>query len=287
MPPAERGTETQRAIVERWVAFLSQVAGVEVIWLEGSLVDDRAHPWSDIDMRLGIADEVYDQLWEGDRLQLLAGLDEHHVLWNLGFIRAVTSEGVVVELAGRKVSELASQELYEWKFLFNRLPDGPPAFRKLPERSTAETWPAPQASDSDVLNHTNVILHLMALTPPNFYNRQVFSAAYTLDYLRSILFRVMYQRLGVRFSKRAKELSQFFPPEFLEDLKNTYTQERESALDLRAIAAAVIRTYAALERHLRGWSEQVGGGFEPEWYQRLFEKVESDLNRFVESDPRK
>jgi predicted nucleotidyltransferase len=51
-----RGAHAQHRLVERWVASLTQLAGVETIWLEGSLVDDRANPWSDVDLRVALAD---------------------------------------------------------------------------------------------------------------------------------------------------------------------------------------------------------------------------------------
>src|SRR5712692_7228163 len=105
----ERGAHEQHRLVERWVASLVQLPAVEVIWLEGSLVDDRANPWSDVDLRIGLADDAYAQLWETERAPLLEALGEYLLLWNKGFVRAVTAEGIVVELAARKVSELTSQ----------------------------------------------------------------------------------------------------------------------------------------------------------------------------------
>src|SRR5258708_5565083 len=100
------GVDRQHRLVEQWTGALSQIPEVNVIWLEGSLVGDRANPWSDIDLRVGLADAAYHQLWEEDRSPLLQGLGEHLRLWDKGFVRAVTAEGIVVELAARKTSEL-------------------------------------------------------------------------------------------------------------------------------------------------------------------------------------
>jgi hypothetical protein len=47
------------------------------------------------------------------------------------------------------------------------------------------------------------------------------------------------------------------------------------------MAAALIRTFAALRKHLQAQSEQAGGGFEPEWFDRLFEKMRGDIQRLV------
>src|SRR2546428_11207769 len=95
----EHGAHEQHRLVERWVTSLAQLAGGEVIWLEGSLVDDRANPWSDVDLRIALADDAYAQLWETDRAPQLVALGEYLLLWNKGFVRAVTAEGLVVEVA--------------------------------------------------------------------------------------------------------------------------------------------------------------------------------------------
>ena len=91
----------------------------------------------------------------------------------------------------------------------------------------------------------------------------------------------MYQRLGMLVGKRNKHLSQIFPPDFIADLESTYTGEGESALDLAAQAEAQIRTMAALGKHLESFSDQVGGGFEPVWFERLFWKMRDDLRQLV------
>ena len=100
-------------------------------------------------------------------------------------------------------------------------------------------------------------------------------------YLRNGLFRLMYQRLGIRFSKRAKELSQIFPIDLIAALKSTYTGAGQSPLALPAIAAAQLRTFAAFEKHLNAMAGQLGGGFGPEWYRRTYAKVTADLQPFI------
>jgi predicted nucleotidyltransferase len=273
--------ELQHAVLDRWVASLAQLPAVRVIWLEGSLVDGRANPWSDIDLRLGIDDEAYEAQWEKDRSDLLEGLGEHLLLWDRGFVRALTTDGIIVELGALKTSELEGRELYEWKVLFDRRPEEPPAFKKLPERSTAETWPGPPVTVEDVHNRTLFILHSLAIAAQDFWRGETCAQAFTLDYLRSELFQILYQRLGIRFAKRNKELSRIFPAEFIEDLKSTYTQPGQSALDPAAIAAAQVRTLSALGKHLQALSDQVGGGFEAEWYPRLLARLTRDLSRLV------
>ena len=86
-----------------------------------------------------------------------------------------------------------------------------------------------------------------------------------------------------RFAKRNKELSQIFPAEFVEDLKATHTRDGEAALDPAALAAAQLRTFAALGKHLRALGEQVGGGFEGEWWERMEARVREDLGQWAQS----
>jgi hypothetical protein len=45
--------------------------------------------------------------------------------------------------------------------------------------------------------------------------------------------------------------------------------------------APQVRTFTALGKHLQALSDQVGGGFESEWYPRLLAKLTRDLSRIV------
>jgi hypothetical protein len=80
--PKQSGAEAQQRLAERWVTSLAQLPAVEVIWLEGSLVDDRANPWSDIDLRIAIADDAYELLWQDNRAAVMEGLGEHRFLFS-------------------------------------------------------------------------------------------------------------------------------------------------------------------------------------------------------------
>ena len=48
---------------------------------------------------------------------------------------------------------------------------------------------------------------------------------------------------------------------------------------------ALDRTFAALGKHLEALSDQVGGGFEPEWFRRLFERAQRDLQALTGAQP--
>ena len=93
---AEGNLAKHWALIEQWVGSLAQIPAVDVVWLEGSLVGNRATPRSDIDLRLAIADAAFTQLWETDRAPLLEGLGEHLSLLT-SFVRALTADGIIVE----------------------------------------------------------------------------------------------------------------------------------------------------------------------------------------------
>ena len=46
----------QQELLERWMKSLIEIPEIDLIWIEGSLVDlKRANPVSDIDIRFGIS----------------------------------------------------------------------------------------------------------------------------------------------------------------------------------------------------------------------------------------
>ncbi len=103
----------QERILAQWILTLAQTSVVQVVWLEGSLVDGRGDPGSDIDIRVGITDDAFVRLWEEDRTGLLTGLGEHLLLHNEEYVRALTQDGVLVELDAYRVSALNDLALHE------------------------------------------------------------------------------------------------------------------------------------------------------------------------------
>ncbi len=69
------------AIIERAVAILSNDERFPAGWLEGSLADRSADPYSDIDLHLCVADDAWDEVWRerlavvGRIAPVLAALD--------------------------------------------------------------------------------------------------------------------------------------------------------------------------------------------------------------------
>jgi hypothetical protein len=278
-------TTIQQATLSRWVATLSKIPEVEVIWLEGSLVDGtKANPGSDIDIRLGIADYAYERLWGHNKTEILSGLGNILRLIDSDWIRALTAEGVIVEIAVSKTSELDGRELDQWRFLLNRLPVGKPAFCQLPRQSPGETWTEREPLTSAfVWNKTEIALAALANCPGPFYNNEYHSARFTLDSFRTELVKLMYRQVGVYFAKRYKHLSEILPPEFLTDLEYTYLAPAALPLDPAALADATLRLFEMTGKHLQQLSDRAGGGFEPEWYWQLHRQVGERLVAFLDS----
>jgi len=275
--PVTPKTTQQWTLIQQWVDSLKQIPELDVVWLEGSLTHHRGDASSDIDMRFGIADGAYEQLWEADRTALLASLGDYLLLETNPFVRALTKSGLLVEAYAHRTSQLNSLELYEWEILFSRLPAGQPTFRKMAQRSPAEVWPAREKVTVEFVRAlTNRYLFLLA-NAPKVRRDDPYSAQYLLDMMRIELIKVMYHRLGLQFGKRGKELADIFPADWLVDLEQSYLSAGANPLDITAISASLIRLFGILGKHLHALSEQVGGGFEPEWYDRLYKQVTARL----------
>jgi hypothetical protein len=285
-PVHTRGTpDRQWALLERWLASLHQLPALDVVWLEGSLAAGdlrlRANAASDIDIRFAIADADYPQLWQEDRTPLLAGLGEY-LLLETTFVRALTTDGIIVEAWAYRTSELAGLAPYEWKILLNRLPAGEPGFLPCPPQSQPETWPDPELLTPDLVRRmTNLALHIMPETPALFYCREPHSIQFTIDFMRIELVKVMYRRLGMRYGKRLKHLSEILPAEWQADLARTHLQAQVHQSQTHVWALTLLALYDVFAKHLQALSEQAGGGFEPVWYARLNQQVAAELRQFA------
>src|SRR5690242_19581421 len=114
----EMAMSQQRIILANWLASLQQLSEVLVVWLEGSLVDEqRTNPGADIDVRLAIQDDAYERLWTTDKRQVLAGLGPILRLIDADWVRALTEDGLIVEIAAYRASELSGLQLSEWEIL--------------------------------------------------------------------------------------------------------------------------------------------------------------------------
>jgi hypothetical protein len=274
---AEGNLAKHWALIERWVGSLSHVPAVDVVWLEGSLVGDRATPRSDIDLRLAITDAAFTELWKTNRTPLLEGLGEYLPLVT-SFVRALTLDGIIVEAGAYRTSEISSLALHEWRVLFSRLPAGQPDFQQLPPATPTELWPSRETLTPKLVRElTNQWLTNMANDPATLFNGELHAARFALDDLRIEFIKLLYRRLGLQFAKRYKHLSEVLPAPWLADLERTYMSPSTFPLDPASIAAAMLALFDVVGKHIQALSEQAGGGFEPLWYARLYRQVQADL----------
>lgn len=279
--PVTPQTVKQWAILERWLPTLRELSEIDLIWLEGSLASGRGNAGSDIDLRLGIADHAYTQLWETDRSPLLTGLGEHIVV-ETRYIRTLTADAVTVEVGADKTSALQGRQLYEWEILFSRLPPGEPTFVNLPARTTAEVWPAwEELTPAVVQKMTNLYLTTMVQVPAIFHSGEWHSAIFQLDRMRLELIQMMYRRLNIGYSSRYKHFSEFLPPAWGQQFLETYVQDDPTALEPAALARSYIRLLELWGEHLHALGEQAGGGFQADWFARIQTQVVEQLNAFA------
>ena len=278
---SQRGRQWQ--VIDRWIASLESVAEVDVVWVEGSLVRDRdAVPGADIDMRIAIADEAYARLWTDDKSRILAGLGNILRLIDSDWIRAVTEEGIIVELAVRPTSTLDGTEIVDWEILLNRLGEGRPNFIKLPPKSPAETWTERKNCTPEFVQiQMALAMTVLANSPAPLYNGELQSAKFTADDFRITLIKLMYRYSGVWFAKRYKHFSHVLSEECLSDLEYTYLPDGASPLNAGALAAATLKIYAMIGKYLERLAERYGGGFEREWYDLLYAKTREKMARFL------
>lgn len=272
----------QHDILRRWLYSLKAIPEVDVVWLEGSLVDPaRANPGADIDLRVALQDDAYDRLWESDRGPLTEGIGEHLILLDLGFIRALTKEeGIIAELGVLKTSELAGKEVYEWEILLNRLPDGQPKFDSLIDKSAPELWPErEELTPKIVWRETEMTLANLANAPGPLHMEEWQSVHFIIAETRSSIVRIMYRLIGLQFAKRFKHLGQILPAAYLADLDKTHMEAGSDPMDARAMADTLLRLYEVKGKYLQLLSEKAGGGFEPEWYWRLLEQTREKLGQ--------
>ena len=275
---------------------MKEIPELDVVWLEGSLADGRGTPYSDIDIRFAIADEEYEKLWPGPTQQendatdpleargptrLLDGLGEY-LLLETAFVRALTSDGMLVEAGAVPTSQTDGLVLYEWEILFSRLPAGAPAFCQAPKLPPDQVWPETEAlTPATVWQRAKMLLLMMLHTPAVFHNDELHSVLYALDLARSDLLKLMWRRAGLPFGKRAKHMSEIFPASWLISLNDTYPPH-PTALPADHRSSAKERPEQA--EHLRELAAAAGGGFPVNWFERHFAWLTRELDYILGED---
>ncbi len=275
----------QNDLLKRWLRSLRPIPEIDLVWLEGSLSEERANPASDLDLKLGIADGAFERVWVRERDAILAGLGECFPLVEAEWSRVLTEEGLVVELGAFPTGELHRVSVWDIIVLFSRL-EGELPLRKNEDRDPAHAWPDPEELNPAAVHEiTKITLLALAHVPGPFFNRELCSAKFVLDRARIGLLSIMYRRLGVRFPKRYKHFSMVLPREFLNDYEATHVSKQASPLELKVLAKETLLVFKAIGKHLKQLAVQAGGGFDAYWYERLFDQVNDQMKPFARGLP--
>jgi len=276
----ELKAEKQRALLDFWLPHLREFREIDLIWIEGSLVEpERENPGSDIDIRFAIKDEAYDELWDSNRHKIFESLGD---CYPLAPFRIVTEVGVLIEFDAYRTSEVLNLELYEWEFLLNRLPDGQPNFRSSLTTGSSK-WPYPQETNEQfVLVHTQEVLRTLSIAATPFYKPTSHAALFALDLLKMNLAHFLYWRAGVKPFRRFKHIHSIFTPELLADYEYVQFKGGEYSLDLGVIARATLKTFEMLIKYLKEMHKDIDKEFPERWLNILYKKLEVELEPFIE-----
>jgi hypothetical protein len=275
-------TEHYRQLLDRWLKSLALIPELEVVWLEGSLLDeDRFAPGSDIDIRFAIQDDAFERLWKDEKKKLLEGIGEYLPLY--GGFRFLSFDGIVIEIMAFRSSQLDGLEVHEWEILHSRLAPPEPNFKKLPDRPANETWPNPDKITPELVEGiANLLMEMMATAPNAYHRGEIQSARFSLETARNELMKILFRRAGASFFKRYKHVSDVLSLELLSDLDYTYGDEEGQILPF---AVQGLRTYEVAGRHLAALAKEAGGGFDAEWYNRLHRQVREQLAPSADRKP--
>lgn len=292
--PETPATARQWALIRSWLADLREIPALDLVWLEGSLADGRAGPYSDIDIRFAIADESFEQLWQRPLLgasrsadpwlqkgpsRLLAGLGDY-LLLETSFVRALTANGLLVEAGAIPTSLAAGKELYEWEILFSRLPPDAPGFLVTSNQTPQDAWPDREPLTKAFVWERAKFLFLMMLhTPAVFHGGELHSLQMSLDMARSDLLKLMWKRIGLPYGKRAKHMSVIFPASWLSSLNGTYP---ENPTKISNFVSPLLRTYRLQGEHLQDLSAKAGGGFPHQRFDMHYAWLNRELSEILE-----
>ena len=272
----------QRELLNNWLPSLAEMQEIELVWLEGSLVNSvRENPGSDIDIKFAIADSCYEQLWELNREKIFAPLGE---VFPIESYSVLTEPGVLIEFAAYKTSEVIDKEVFECEILLNRLPKGQPNFKLQPDFGIPHLkWPYDdKVTINDFLGSATLqLLRRLSRASTPFYNKQPHSAHVALELLKTSFLHVLYFKNGVRPFVRAKHLYQALGPEDLEQYEYVQFQKGEYSFDHSAIAKATLRTFNMLIKNIKALHEEAGIKAPDRWIQVLFDKAEAEIQEFV------
>ena len=258
-------------IISNWVDHLKQLDYVLAVWLEGSLSFDRGHLSSDIDIRIVIEDAYRFE-------DVLPNIGERISVNESGFIRAITPDGIVIDLDIYDPITARGMRVEHYKMLFSKAGDFPLEDHSLHHvlGSPYISFPYSQLSPQNLSQMMIDFTVVMAALPSMFYINEYHSAALQADLSRIDLVKVMYHVVGIRYAKLYKHLSEVMPERILLDLRSTYGDYETP----KAIARTLITIFDLIGKYMQELGDKIGGGFDPSWYWRIYGNIVSQLIDF-------
>jgi len=275
--------QKQRALLAKWLPHLEAIPEIDLIWIEGSMtIPERENPGSDIDIRFGIKDDAYEELWNTNRIQFFQPLGE---VLPLAPFRIVSQEGILIEFEAYPTSDCHGKPVFMPEFLLNRLPEGQPGFAGL-TRIANEYWPHKHAVNlENVGSFTIDVLRRMPTAATPFFSEKPHSASFELHLLRTKLMQMLYWRAGIQPFMRAKHLEQIFPDAYFDDYAQGEFLAEENAMDMTAIGAATLRNYALLLEHCEALFSEIQRqqDYPAQWASRIYNKLSKEIGEALDA----
>ena len=268
----------QLQILSEWVKNLSQIDNVVIVWIEGSIAQERGHPASDIDMRIAVREypdpDYYRILLAPVGNYELSVIDHSGSIGEKIFVRVLTHSGIVIDLDIFMADILGQLSLPPHKILFSRVNHF--QFDSLPIKFPNQIWPAKSISPDTVHKMMVDLLVVMTSVPSMFYWGQSDSAIFQLDLVRIEIIKLLYALHGISHFNRYKHMSELFSEHHLNKLRLTYP----TALNGHSVARSFIYCYKVIGEYLELLSNQIGGGFDPGLYWSVYGGVMKQLEQF-------
>jgi hypothetical protein len=244
-------TDEQQALLAALTAHLDREAGVQAVWLAGSLGAGEGDAWSDVDLLVLAAEGGWQDLSESLARDFAASFDAVLVepLFGGRVVHFITADWARFDLTIVERDGLTRYDAGRLRLAFNRGADAPHARPETPYRTPPET----------VVRLAREFLRVLGLLPVALGRRELMNALSGVDILRRLAVELMHEENDIAPDRRGGALhpSRFLSAEQLAALAALppTVAERESLIDGNAALAAVFlpRARALAERIGAAW----------------------------------
>ena len=236
-------TEDQQALFEALVAHLEREAGVEAVWLAGSLGAGEGDAFSDVDLLVLAGREGWEGLSKTLARDLARAFDAVLVepLFGGRVVHFITADWARFDLTIVEQDGLVRYDAGRLRLAFNRGEAAPPTRPQTPYRTAPET----------VVRLAREFLRVLGLLPNALGRGELLNALSGVDILRRLAVELMHEENGIAPDRRGGALhpSRFLRAEQLAALAALapIVAERESLIEgNRALATLFLPRARAL-----------------------------------------